>query len=150
MRQIIKWTILIGTVGILTWALLGTASKYMQLVNINAGTNNPQILLWRYDFGAWLRDIGETLNSFPEFAGLNIPQGEWKTGADYLYCIANNFALLINWAIFVLNIILLAPLKLIIWVFYNSFTIFGLRDQFEWTGQIFKAIGKFAIPYIRI
>ena len=157
---------IIDTIGLIIFG-----SFFMYILSLFLGVSSPYIYTTTQYNGIELTYIdtalyARTLNAYfnisniGELLRLDLPSRQWiSNGADVIYIISNNIAVIFDWLYMPINIVLWV-FRLIAFVFYSTFMLLGMTPaggiivngqtyQPEWFMTTLNwIVQNLAIPYI--
>lgn len=133
--------------------IFGMTTPYLQTTYQNG------ITMRYFDFAMYFKTLSNSFTNFGQELSIQMPDKHWvDSGADFLYVWTNNMAVILNYIIMFINI-LLWPVRLIGWLIKQALIILGqipeaitINNQTynpQWYMEVLNWISqKFAIPYI--
>lgn len=146
-------TIIIGIIAIAINTVFGSETiTYLQKERLTL-SNNYIWYMWKFDFWGYIKNI-ETTATNGSVLVFDLPTREWEN-VQNLSDLGNNIALLVDYLIMVINIILY-PLRLGSYLLQNVLAILGVntdttnaKNGLSWLVIFVRdVLGNIIIPYI--
>lgn len=150
----VTFTIILGIVALAINHAFGSATfVFLRKVNIMYVNGEPQYM-WRLDVWNYIKNI-QTTASNPSVLQLVLPDREWDSTVQSYQDFTNNLALVVDYIIVVLNV-LLYPLKVGSYLLQNLLAILGINTNtsdpnngLSWLVIFVRdMLSKVVIPYI--
>ena len=139
--------IILGVIGISLITLFGYGTiTYLTKYRLEGG-----LWVYKYNFSDYIQNITQTIGNTTPLQ-LTMPTRTWGDGIEWL---SNNLALIMDWLIFILNVILY-PLRVGAYLVLNTLSIIGIdmregmqpNTGIKWLIDLVQSIVGWQIPYI--
>lgn len=152
-KKIIKYTIILGVIGFCLNMIFDNAIGFLQIERYNG------VLIYRYDYFSYMENLRQSFTGTTELT-LELPTRIWQNtnanmiNEEFWEVMGNNLALIFDYLIFALNI-LLWPLRLMAYFLRGVLAIIGLNvispqeSTLKWLIDLVNNMVNFIqIPYV--